>query len=65
MMARTRYVDRTTAWNRPVAIRGSLLVDPHETAELAALEKSGVWKIEKVISDVDNRPTVAILRKLR
>jgi hypothetical protein len=44
---------------------GSLLAVHTKVAELAALESSGLWKVEKVISDVDNRPTVAILRKLR
>ena len=56
---------RTTAW--VLARRTPAVCWPSTTkaAALAALENSGLWKIERVISDVDNRPTVAILRKLR
>jgi len=63
-MARTRYVDNDGLDIGP-SDPGSLLAVHMKAAELAALEKSGLWKIEKIISDVDNRPTVAILRKLR
>jgi hypothetical protein len=63
-MARTRYVMNDGLDIGP-SDPGSLLAVHMKAAELAALEKSGLWKIEKVISDVDNRPTVAILRKLR
>ena len=63
-MARTRYVTNDGLDIGP-SDPGSLLAVHMKAAELAALEKSGLWKIEKVISDVDNRPTVAILRKLR
>ena len=63
-MARTRYVDNDGQDIGP-SDPGSLLAVHTKAAELAALEQSGLWKIEKVISDVDNRPTVAILRKLR
>jgi 4-amino-4-deoxy-L-arabinose transferase-like glycosyltransferase len=63
-MARTRFVDHDGLKIGP-SDPGSLLAVHTKVAELAALESSGLWKIEKVISDVDNRPTVAILRKLR
>ena len=63
-MARTRYVTNDGLDIGP-SDPGSLLAVHMKAAELAALEKSGLWQIEKVISDVDNRPTVAILRKLR
>lgn len=63
-IARTRFVDHD-GLNIGPSDPGSLLAVHTKAAELAALEKSGLWKIEKVISDVDNRPTVAILRKLR
>ncbi len=63
-MARTRYVMNDGLDIGP-SDPGSLLAVHMKAAELAALEKSGLWKIEKVISDVDNRPTVAILRKQR
>ena len=63
-MARTRFVDHDGLKIGP-SDPGSLLAVHTRAAELAALESSGLWKVEKVISDVDNRPTVAILRKLR
>ena len=63
-MARTTYVEHD-GLNIGPSEAGSLLAVHTKTAALAALEQSGLWKIEKVISDVDNRPTVAILRKLR
>ncbi len=63
-MARTRYVMNDGLDIGP-SDPGSLLAVHMKAAELAALEQSGLWKIEKVISDVDNRPTVAIFRKLR
>ena len=44
---------------------GSLLAVHTKTEQLGWLERSGLWKIEKVVADVDNRPTVAILRKVR
>lgn len=44
---------------------GSLLAVHVKNEQLAQLENSGMWKIEKIVADVDNRPTVAILRKLR
>jgi hypothetical protein len=63
-MARTRFVEHDGLKIGP-SDPGSLLAVHTKVAELAALESSGLWKVEKVISDVDNRPTVAILRKLR
>ena len=63
-MARTRYVENDGLDIGP-SDPGSLLAVHTKAAALAALENSGLWKIERVISDVDNRPTVAILRKLR
>lgn len=63
-MARTQFVDHDGLKIGP-SDPGSLLAVYTKAAELAALEQSGLWKIEKVISDVDNRPTVAILRKQR
>lgn len=62
-MARTRYVGNDGLDIGP-SEPGSLLAVHTKAAALAALEHGGLWKIEKVISDVDNRPTVAILRKL-
>jgi hypothetical protein len=63
-MARTRFVENDGLDIGP-SDPGSLLAVHMKAVELAALEQSGLWKIEKVISDVDNRPTVAILRKQR
>jgi len=42
---------------------GSLLAVHMKNEQLRLLEQSGLWTIEKVVADVDNRPTVAILRK--
>ena len=64
LLARTRYVVNGGLDIGP-SDAGSLLAVYTNAAELAALEQSGLWKLEKVISDVDNRPTVAILRKQR
>jgi hypothetical protein len=44
---------------------GSLLAIHLKNEQVAQLERSGLWKVEKVIEDVDRRPTAAILRKLR
>jgi hypothetical protein len=63
-MARTRFVEKDGLDIGP-SDPGSLLAVHMKAAELASLEQSGLWRIEKVISDVDNRPTVGILRKLR
>ena len=48
--------------DRPAAPPRSLLVTYDLTDRLAALEADG-WTIEKLISDVDNRPAAVILRK--
>lgn len=64
LMAKTRFVLNDGLDIGP-GDPGSLLAVHTKAAELAALESSGLWKVEKVISDVDNRPTVAVLRKLR
>lgn len=64
LMAKTRYVDHDGRLIEP-GDRASLLAIHPKTAEMAALESTGLWKVEKVIADVDNRPAVAILRKLR
>lgn len=64
LMTRTRFVLNDGLDIGP-GDAGSLLAVHTKNEQLAQLEKSGLWKIEKVVADVDNRPTVAILRKLR
>lgn len=64
LIARTRYVHYDGLRIEP-SDPGSLLAIHTKTKEMAALEASGMWKKEKIISDVDNRETVAIFRKLR
>ena len=64
LLARTRYVDHDGLDIGP-GEAGSLLAISNKAQQLHDLEASGLWKIEKVISDVDRRPTVVILRKLR
>ena len=43
---------------------GSLLVMYVEGPKLAALQQAGQWAVVKVIKDVDQRETAAILRKV-
>lgn len=61
LLARTSYIEPDA---RPNASRGSLLVTYVNAARLEALAADG-WSIEQVISDVDQRPAAAILRKDR
>ena len=42
-----------------------LLAVHMKNQQLPELKSAKMWTIEKIISDVDNRETVAILRKLR
>jgi hypothetical protein len=64
LLARTRYVTNDGLDIGP-SEPGSLLAVSNKVQQLHDLEASGLWKIEKVITDVDQRPTVVILRKLR
>jgi hypothetical protein len=59
LMERTRFVEPD---ERPDAPPRSLLVTYDQTERLAALQSVG-WTIEKLVSDVDNRPAAVILRK--
>jgi 4-amino-4-deoxy-L-arabinose transferase-like glycosyltransferase len=59
LLERTHYIEPD---DRPDAPPGSLLVTYDFTLRLAALEAAG-WTVEKLISDVDNRPAAVILRK--
>jgi hypothetical protein len=60
LLRQTHY---TEPEERPAAPAGSLLVTYHLTNRLKTLQAAG-WRIEKLISDVDNRPATVILRKL-
>lgn len=64
LMDRTRYVHFDGLRIGP-GDAGSLLAVHMKTRELEALQRDGMWRIEKIISDADNRETVAILRKQR
>jgi hypothetical protein len=64
LLARTRYVSNDGLDIGP-SDPDSLLAIDNKAQQLHDLEASGLWKIEKTISDVDQRPTVVILRKLR
>jgi Dolichyl-phosphate-mannose-protein mannosyltransferase len=64
LAARTRFVVNDGLDIGP-GDAGSLLAIHVKNQQLAALEAGRQWKIETVIHDVDNRPTVAILRKLQ
>lgn len=64
VMAKTRFVLNDGLDIGP-GDAGSLLAVHVKNEQLDQLEKSGMWKREKIVADVDNRPTVAILRKLR
>ena len=59
LMDRTHFVDPE---DHPDAPPRSLLVTYDLTERLAALQSAG-WTIEKLVSDVDNRPAAVILRK--
>ena len=63
LLARTRYV--SLGGSAPAtAPSGSFLVMYVDRAKLAALEQPGQWAVVKVIKDVDQRETAAILRKV-
>lgn len=64
LLAKTRFVVNDGLDIGP-GDAGSLLAVHMKTEALARLEQSGLWKLEKVVADVDQRPTVAILRKVR
>lgn len=64
LLPRTRYV-RNDGLDIGPSDPGSLLAVHTKTQQLHDLEAGGMWKIETIISDVDHRQTVAILRKLR
>jgi 4-amino-4-deoxy-L-arabinose transferase-like glycosyltransferase len=64
LMARTRFVLNDGLDIGP-GDAGSLLAIHVKNEQVAELERSGLWKVEKVVEDVDRRPTAAILRKLR
>jgi hypothetical protein len=64
LQARTRFVLNDGLDIGP-GDPGSLLAVHTDHASLVALQESGLWTIERVISDVDNRETAAILRKQR
>ncbi|HUQ87062.1 MAG TPA: glycosyltransferase family 39 protein [Vicinamibacterales bacterium] len=61
LLSRTKYVGRD---DRPAAAAGSVLITYDDTARITALVADG-WRIETVISDVDNRRASVVLRKLR
>ena len=64
LIARTRYV-RNDGLDIGPSDAGSLLAIYTKHEQMAALEAGGMWKLEKIIADVDKRETVAIFRKLR
>jgi hypothetical protein len=64
LMARTRYVHNDGLAIGP-SDAGSLLAIYTKHEQMATLEAGGMWKLEKIVADVDNRETVAIFRKLR
>jgi hypothetical protein len=59
LLAHTRYIARD---ERPAAPPGSVLVTYDETARVNALVADG-WRIETVITDVDQRRAAVVLRK--
>jgi len=59
LLSRTSYIEPDA---RPDARPGSVLVSYVNAARLDTLAGDG-WRIEAVISDADNRPAAAILRK--
>jgi hypothetical protein len=60
LLRQTHY---TEPEERPAAPAGSLLVTYDLTNRFNTLQAAG-WRIEKLISDVDNLPATVILRKL-
>lgn len=64
LIARTRFVLNDGLDIEP-GETGSLLAVHMKNEQLAALEAGKRWVVEKIVSDVDSRPTVAILRKLQ
>ena len=63
LLARTRHV-AADGPEPAAAPSGSFLVMYVDRAKLAALEQPGVWAVVKVIKDIDQRETAAILRKV-
>lgn len=59
LLARTQYIDADVV---PTAAPRSVLVTYDITNRLNALKANG-WVVERLISDVDNRPAAVILRK--
>jgi hypothetical protein len=59
LLQRTRYIGPD---DRPPAVPGSVLVTYDDTARIAALVADG-WRVDQVISDVDNRRAAVILQK--
>ena len=64
LIERTRYV-RNDGLDIGPSDAGSLLAIYTKTEQMAALQAGGMWKLEKIVADVDQRETVAIFRKLR
>jgi 4-amino-4-deoxy-L-arabinose transferase-like glycosyltransferase len=64
VMERTRFVANDGLDIGP-GDAGSLLAIHVKQEQIAALQRGGLWSVEKVIRDVDNRETVAIMRKLQ
>ncbi len=60
LLSRTKYVGRE---DRPAAVAGSVLVTYDDTARVTALVADG-WRVERVVSDVDNRRAAVVMRKL-
>lgn len=63
LLARTRYV-AVDGPEPAAALGGSFLVMYVDRPKLVALEQPGQWAVVKVIKDVDQRETAAILRKV-
>ena len=64
LMAKTKFVLNDGLDIGP-GDAGSLLAIYVKNDQLGQLQDSKLWALEKVVADVDNRPAVAILRKLR
>jgi 4-amino-4-deoxy-L-arabinose transferase-like glycosyltransferase len=64
LLARTRFVLNDGLDIGP-GDAGSLLAIHVKAEQLSALENGKRWAVETIVNDVDNRPTVAILRKLQ
>ena len=64
LLARTKYTNND-GLELGNAAADTLLVIHVKAAQLSALDATGQWTLEKILTDVDNRQTVAILRKRR